>query len=42
MYCTLFIICLLFLESIKEYFEQWGPVESVALKKNKDDPTKHR
>ena len=31
-----------FSESITKYFEQWGPVESVVLKKNKDDPTKHR
>ncbi|XP_066933440.1 heterogeneous nuclear ribonucleoprotein A/B-like isoform X1 [Clytia hemisphaerica] len=28
--------------SIKDYFGQWGPVESVTLKRNKEDPTKHR
>jgi len=29
-------------ESIKQYFEQFGPVEHVNLKKNKEDMTKHR
>jgi len=29
-------------ESIKTYFEQFGTVESVNLKRNKDDPSKHR
>jgi RNA recognition motif-containing protein len=28
--------------SIKRYFEKWGQVEAVTLKKNKDDPSKHR
>jgi len=29
-------------ESIKQYFEQYGVVQSVNLKRNKEDPTKHR
>merc|ERR1712147_46608 len=29
-------------ESIKAYFEKFGPVQEVALKKNREDPTKHR
>jgi len=29
-------------ESIKTYFEKFGTVESVNLKRNKDDPSKHR
>jgi len=29
-------------ESIKGYFEKFGPVEAVKLKRNKDDTTKHR
>ncbi|XP_057309078.1 heterogeneous nuclear ribonucleoprotein A/B-like [Hydractinia symbiolongicarpus] len=29
-------------ESIKQYFETFGPVESVNLKRNKEDASKHR
>jgi len=29
-------------DSIKSYFEKFGTVEAVNLKKNKDDPSKHR
>lgn len=29
-------------ESIETYFEQFGTIESVDLKKNADDPSKHR
>ena len=29
-------------ESLRNYFETYGPVESINLKRNKDDASKHR
>lgn len=29
-------------ESLRDYFEQFGPVESINLKRNKEDQSKHR